>query len=532
MLWGLRITSLGTLASRVLGMVRDMATTSLFGAGTTLDALVVAFRIPNLFRRLFGEGAFAAGYLPVIATRFVEDRHAAWQLFTVTLAWLSVVLAGIVVVAELSCGLIWLVAGGEPATDLLLGLAAVMLPYLFFICLLAQLAATLQALGHFTMPALAPALLNVCWLIGVWIIAPALGANERQQVYLVALCVLVSGPLQIAPLVPALRRHGARLDYNWSQNTAALRRILTATGPMMLGLAVTQINTLMDSLLAWLLAYDPATAEGRTIDWLGGAERPFDVGAASVVYIGERLYQFPLGILGLAVATAIFPLLSRHAARRDWESLSDDLTLGARLTLFLGLPASVGLMIMAEPITRLLFERGAFTGEATARTSQVIVAYGVGVWAFCASPVIVRGYYALGDHRTPVRVGCLMLVVNLILNLMLVWPLAEAGLALATSLTGIAQVVMLAGLFSRFHAHLGWRPIAITLLCTALATAAMGTVTAGVLDVLPPKEGLAFELLAVAAPIAVGIAVFIAVAWLLRRHELAMLFGLRRTRDR
>jgi len=422
---GARVTSLGTLASRILGMVRDMATAALLGLshGGVMDAFVIAFRIPNLSRRLFGEGALAASYLPVVSAELEKDRAGAWRLVSVGLTWLAILLVVLVVLAEGLCGLVWLVWGDVPGVALLVGLAAVMMPYLLFICLAAQVAATLHALSRFTVPALVPAVLNLCWIVTAWLVAPRLTDDKQAQAYLLAVSVLVAGLLQLGIQLPALRASGFRFDYNWAASRAALGQIVRAMGPMVLGLTITQINTLADSLIAWGLA--AAGGPAQQIAWLpGGLHYPMRQGAAAAIYYGERLYQFPLGILGMAVATAIFPLLSRHAARGDRGKLGHDLTLGLRMVLFLGVPAGVGLILLADPLARLLFQRGEFTAHDAARTARMIACYATGVWAYCALPVLVRGYYALGDRMTPVRVGLAAVGLNLALNLLLVWPLA------------------------------------------------------------------------------------------------------------
>lgn len=346
---GFRVTSFGTLASRVLGMVRDMATAALLGLSGdgVMDAFVVAFRIPNLFRRLFGEGALAASYLPVLSAKLEHDRRAAWQLASVTLVWLAVILAAVVLVAEAVCAGVWLLYGDAPGMNLLVGLSAVMLPYLFFICLAAQVSGTLHALAHFSAPALAPTLLNICWLAAIWLIAPQWTDDKHLQAYVLAVAVLVAGVLQLAVQLPVLHRLGFRFDYNWQASREAVGEIVRSMGPMVIGLAVTQINSFFDSLLAWGLS---APADGSAkIAWLGGAiDYPLQQGAVAAIYYGERLYQFPLGLLGMAVATVIFPALSRHAARGQFDRLAEDLTVGVRLVLFLAVPASAGLVLIRK----------------------------------------------------------------------------------------------------------------------------------------------------------------------------------------
>jgi putative peptidoglycan lipid II flippase len=517
---GARVTSLGTLASRVLGMLRDVATAALFGlsGGGVMDAFVIAFRVPNLFRRLFGEGALAASYLPVITARLEKDRKAAWQLVSVGLTWLAVLLAGLVVLAELAWGAVWLAWGDVPGVGLLVGLSAVLTPYVLFICLAAQMAATLHALSHFSTPALVPVVLNVCWLVAVWIVAPHFAPDKQAQAYVLAGSVLVAGVFQLGIQLPVLRALGFRFDYNWAASRGAIGQIARAMGPMVLGLAITQINTIADSLIEWSLAAAPDGPD--TVGWLGGAVRyPMQQGAAAAIYYSERLYQFPLGILGMAVATAIFPLLSRHAARGDRERVGADMTLGLRLVLFLGVPAGVGLVMLAEPVARLLFERGEFTAADTARTARMIATYGSAVWAYCALPVLVRGFYALSDRMTPVQVGAGVVGMNLVLNLLLIWPLAEAGLAVATAVGSTVQASVLAVLFSRRKSPIGWAVLGATAGRTALATLVMAAAGYTALRLIPPTDTLVNELARVFVPIAASVAVFLAVYRLLRGRE-------------
>jgi putative peptidoglycan lipid II flippase len=522
---GAVITSVGTLASRVLGMVRDMATAALFGlAGKGVaDAFVIAYSIPNLFRRLFGEGALTASYLPVFAGQLEKDRRRAWQLASVLFTWLSVLLSGLVLLGEavlLAAGWIW---GDVPGVPLLLGLSAVMLPYLMLICLAAQLSSTLHALGHFSVPALTPIVLNVCWLAAAWLVAPCFAPDQESQAFVLAAAIVVAGAMQVLVQVPMLRRLGFRFDYNAAASRDALRQIGRTMAPMLIGLAVTQINTFNDRMMAWLLARAPDGPE--RIAWLGGAVRyPLQQGAATAIYFSERLYEFPVGIMGLAVATAIFPLLSRHAARGDSNKLGADLTLGLRLVVCLGVPAGVGLMVLAEPLTRLLFQHGQFTADDTARAARMTMYYATGVWAYCASHVLVRGFYALGDAVTPVKVAAWIVGLNLTLNLLLIWPLAEAGFAAATAVSAVVQVAALTRIFSRRKARLGWPALAATTARTLSATALMAAAGYAVLAALSPAGGLLGELMHVLVPLALSGFVFCAAYWLFGGRELAMFF--------
>jgi putative peptidoglycan lipid II flippase len=523
---GTIVTSLGTLTSRILGMVRTIATAALFGlAGRGVaDAFLFAFRIPNLFRQLFGEGALTASYLPVLTTQLDKDPHVARQLASVVVTLLAAVLALVVAVGELLFGLIWLVWGNVEGVGLLMGLSAVMLPYMLLICVAAQLTTMLCAARHFTMPALAPAMLNVVWLVAAalaWVWFPS---NQVAQAYVLACGVLVAGIAQVVVQLPMLRRLGYHFDYNWSAARQGMIQIGRNLMPMLIGLAVTQINTFNDSLIAWGLA---RAADGpECIPWLGGAvPYPMQRGAVAAIFYGDQLSEFPLGIVGMAVAVAIFPLLSRHAARDDRRQLGDDLTLGLRLVFCLGIPAGTGLILLASPIARLLLQHGHFEPEDTVRTARMIAWYASGVWAYCASQVVVRGYYALHDTRTPVRIAAWIVALNLVLNLTLIWPMAEAGLAASTSISAAVQTLALMIIFSHRHAPLGWRPLLVTVVRTVLSTLVMAAAVCLALMPLPNGDRLQSQLVQVGVPVVVGAAAYCGVYWLLGGRELGMLMS-------
>jgi putative peptidoglycan lipid II flippase len=436
-----------TLLSRLLGMLRDVATAWMFGASGSgvMDALVMAFRIPDLFRRLFGEGALTASYLPVISERLQEDRRSAEQLASATLASFTVLVCAIVVVCEIASAVL-LTREQSESVRMMLGFTSALLPYVLLVSLTAQLSATLHGLTHFTAPAIASSLLNICWLVGIGV-AVYTTDDKTTRAYVLIGSLLVAGTLQTLLQLVVLWQLNFRFRWNWTASRPYLKRVVGTMFPTLLGLSVTQINTLCDSVMAWTFSTGPAGP--ATISWLGDAVFPMKQGAASATYYGERLYMFPFGLIGIATATVIFPLLSQHAARGRLEQFGRDLTAGVRLVLFLAIPASIGMYLLAEPIVRLLFQRGEFTVEDTIRTAAMIRGYAIGVWAYCLIPVVVRGYYALGDLKTPVRVGLITIAANTGLNIMLMWQYSEMGLSLATAATSIVQVVVLVALFSR-----------------------------------------------------------------------------------
>jgi putative peptidoglycan lipid II flippase len=522
---GTVITSLGTLASRLLGLLRERATSSLFGvAGQGVaDALLFAFRIPNLFRQVFGEGALTASYLPVLTGHLENDPDTAHHLSSVVVTLLAAILMGFAAVGELLLGLIWLIWGDSPQVELLVGLSAVMLPYVVLICVSAQLSTMLYAAGHFRVPALAPTMLNIFWLVAAGVGYVWFSNNQVMQAYILAVGVIVSGVAQVAVHLPTLRRLGFRFNYNWSAARNGIVQISRNMAPTFAGLSVLQINTFVNTLIAWGLATKAGGAQ--TISWLCGVNYPMQQGAVASLYFSDRLCDFALGIVGLPVAVAIFPLLCRHADRGDHRQMGADMTLGLRLVLSLSIPAGVGLMLLAEPITRLVLEGGHFNPKDTVRVARLIDYYGAGIWANCAWPVVVRGFYALGDYRTPVRVCVWVVSLNLLLNLTLIWPLAEAGLALSTTIATVVQLFVLMAVFSRRQAPLGWRTLAATSVRAILATAAMAGVVYAVFPYMPVADTLLAKLTQVGVPVLVGAVAYCGAYLLLGGRELGMLWS-------
>jgi putative peptidoglycan lipid II flippase len=341
----------------------------------------------------------------------------------------------------------------------------------------------------------------------------------------VAICILLGGVVQIAVQWPALRRAGIVFRYQGSAIAGSLKNIWSGFFGTALGLAITQLNTLMDCLFAWGLA---ATAtSGSTMPWFGW-HYPLQTGATAALYFGERMYQLPLGLIGVATATVVFPRFARHAASNDRRRLGNELTGSLKFALLLALSAGVGLMLLAQPIARLLFEHGQFTHHDSQRTAGVIAAYATGVWAYCLLPVIVRGFYAVGDRRTPILVGAASMLINLTLDLTLVWPLGEIGLATATAVSAMFQTIVLTILFSRRHASLDWAELRRTLACAVAAVTAMALAVWATNDWLSrqfPSEhdSLLARAIQVAGPMTVGVLVYASIlggfAWLRSRTK-------------
>ncbi|HEY1786416.1 MAG TPA: murein biosynthesis integral membrane protein MurJ [Pirellulales bacterium] len=530
---GFWATTLATLASRVLGMLRDATTASLLGlaAGGVMDAFVLAFRLANLSRRLLGEGALATSYLPVLATELERDREAALRLAAAVLARLAGVLAVLVLAGEAVCGLLW-IASSPGDGRLLVGLLAALLPYLGFICLAAQLSATLHALGKFRLPALAATTLNLGWLAGAWWVAPYVAQTAVGRAYALAGSIVVAGALQAAIQLVALGRLGlsgriqkssmSPFSMGDKNGRLAWQRIVRPMGPIALALSVTQLSTLVDSSLAWLLTRP--TDGLAIIAWLPGSLLyPLHAGATAALYYAERFYQLPVGLLGVAAATVIFPQLSRHAARGDRTALAGDLTSGLRLVVCLSLPATVGLVLLAEPLSRLVLGHGAFDAADVARTVSTTRAYALGIAAYCALPLLLRGFYAVGDARRPLLAAAWALAINTLLDVSLAWPLGESGLALATAISSLVQLLVLGASFSRIHAALAWRELAAGALKATIATGALAVAVLLVCPAAPAGPMAAVAARLALATIAGGV-VFFAALWLLDSDELAMLW--------
>ena len=449
-----------TLLSRILGLARDAATAGVFGAGPALDAFTVAFRLPNLARRLLGEGALSAALLPALVRLKKEKGDAAADALAAAVAGRVAVGLGAAGVAAAAV-LIPLASGvGGLSADwrLLCGLTAACAPLAACTCVAAQLAAALHARGRFAAAAACPILLNLGWLLGVAAAARVLGggAAKADAVYWVAGAVGAAGFAQVAFLYAALRRAGFERRRPSPDTRAAVKAVRAAVVPVLLGLSVTQFNALLDGLLAWGLAApagDPG-AELLSSKWTGGVGYPLRAGAASRLYYAQRLYQFPVGVLGVAAGTVLYP---RFAAAAKGE-LAGAVLGGVRLTVFLGVPASVGLILTADLLTDVLLGRGAFDAADAAATASATACLAAGAWAACGLSVLTRAFYAAGDRRTPVRIGVWAVAVNLVLNLALVWPLGVAGLAAAGAAATCGQFAGLVLLFR--NAAPGWRAAA------------------------------------------------------------------------
>ncbi|MDP6925406.1 MAG: murein biosynthesis integral membrane protein MurJ [Candidatus Scalindua sp.] len=521
-----KTVSLCTLLSRILGLARDIICASFFGTSLAWDAFVVAFKIPNLFRRLFGEGALSAAFIPVF-TEYLETKSKkdAWELVNVTGTLLFIILGSMVVLAEISFSIIPTVFSLNSKWELVLSLLLITSPYVMFICMVAFAMAVLNSLKHFLMPALAPVALNACWILGVLFLTPAFGDTLDTKIFGVAVVILIGGMIQLAIQVPVLRKEGITFWPSFNFLHPGLKRIITLMLPIIFGLAVVQINVLMDSFIAIAFAKPPDGAEHFSLIGIK-IPYPLETGAASVLYYGDRLIQFPLGVFGIAMATAVFPYFSTYAARKDWTNFTDTFNQAIRVILFIGIPASVGLILLRRPLVELFYERNAFTAESTYRTSTVILFYAIGVWAYSTSHVIIRAFYSIQDTKTPVKVGAGMVALNLILNLTLIWFLREGGLALATAISATIQIIILFVLLRKRLNITGHKHIITSAIKTLTATFIMYVTCWIMLKIVPTGDGkLMVKFIRLLIPLTTALIVFFTVSFLLKSEELKYLYN-------
>jgi putative peptidoglycan lipid II flippase len=515
-----------TFASRLTGLVRDAVLAAALGLSSVADAFFIGFLIPNLFRRLFGEGALSAAFIPHYTDLLRQDRKLAQRFASLVLALLTVTLGLITLLGEgVLLALQW---SGRFHDDTLLALryAMVMLPYMPLICLVAMIGGILQVHGRFGAPAAAPILLNLVMIVAAVTGGFVLDLNSmRHTATIVAWSVLVAGVVQLGWQLIAMWRC-EQITLVFAGTGPALRGTLVMMGPMLVGLAVFQINAFLDSVIAFALA---AKADGPQTFALFGhvIEYPIRQGAVAALQWSQRLYQFPQGVFGIAIATAIFPALAHAAADTSpagQARLRTILQHGLRLTMFIGLPASVGLILTRVPLSRVIYERGQFELADAVRVAGILAGYSAAIWAYSMTHVLTRAFYAHKDAATPLRISMVMVAFNLVLNLTLIWSLGAAGLAWATAASATAQVVWLLAAIRKHIPHpvdayvwRGW-------IATAALSAVMGLAIAPAVILYDPtavsRSAAALQL---AVMVVGGAAVFTVGALVLRVEELTWL---------
>ena len=454
--------SLLTLASRVTGLVREQIIAATFGASAATDAFNVAFRIPNLFRRLFAEGAFSQAFVPLLAATRARDgdaaTHALIDAVATVLAW--ALIATCVLGVAAAPALVWAIGSGLEQFDTAVGLTRWMFPYIGFMSMVALAAGVLNTWRHFAVPAVTPVLLNLSVIGAAWLGGPRLAAAGIDPIYALAGGVVLGGVLQLAVQIPALARVGClpRIGLVPAAIARAARhpgvaQVLRQMAPALLGVSVAQISLLINTQIASHVA----------------------VGAVSWLTYADRLMEFPTGLLGVALGVVLLPQLSAAQARQDAAAYSGMLDWGLRLVLLLTLPCALALLLFPQALVSVLYHRGAFGAQDVAMTVNALRGYGVGLLGIVAIKVLAPAFYARQDTRTPVKIALGVLAATQLMNLAFVPWIGHAGLALSIGLGALVNAGFLLGGLLRqgvFRPHAGWRAFMLRVLLANLALGA------------------------------------------------------------
>ena len=495
-----------TLVSRVLGLAREIVAGHYLGTGLVASAFTVAFTIPNLFRKLFGEGALSAAFIPLYAQELRNEQSSgaaidpakslanAFAAASVNL--LCIILLGLTAIGELIiAAMILLDRSMLPDRLLTLKFTTIMLPYVLLICGTAFLGAILQVHKRFGAPAAAPIILNVCHVAVVLVGAKILHLHGRAHspetvglqttlAYWLSFFVLIAGVLQAAVLLPSLRAVGFRFEPVLHVWTPAIRKMLKLSVPVAIGAGVLQLSVLLDKGISVLLMQGvDAAGHAVTHFWFFGhwVRYPMEMGAPARLNLAQFLYQFPLGVFAIALATAIFPNLSAVAMEKDRERFKGVLRQGIEATLFEGLPASIGLILVREPAVRLLFQHGQINAHDADLISRSVLFYSAAIWAFSLQQILNRAYYAVHDTVTPLVMSVVTLAVNLVVELPLVWThLGEAGMAAGTLASFALQAAVMLWMLNRRVGGLGLGKSVGTVLKMFVATGLMWLACVGV----------------------------------------------------
>jgi putative peptidoglycan lipid II flippase len=500
------VFGLATITSRILGLVRDQVLAFYFGAGDANDAFRVASRIPNLVRDMFAEGAMSAAFVPTFTRQLtLHGRERAWHLASSVINALLLVTGIIVIVGIIFAEPLVRLFASEFAEipgklELTIYLTRVIFPFLTLIAVAAAMMGMLNSLGHFFVPALSPAMYNVAIVLMSLALIPFAPSLGVAPITIVAIATLVGGIGQLAIQWPPLRREGFRYRPVLDFRDEGLHRVLLLMGPGTLGMAATQINVFVNTVLA--------TGEGT--------------GAVSWLDFAFRLMYLPIGLFGVSIATAATPVISRMVAEQDFARIRSTLANALGLMLFLNVPATVGLMILAEPIVAVIFQHGEFTAADTIATARALQLYAIGLVGYSIVRIISPTFYALQRSRIPVMVSAASVVVNVGLNLTLVQVMGYRGLALGVSITALINATVQLWLLSREIDGLEGSRIASSTARTVAAAVIMGAVTWGThIGLLHAVPGGAFVLQAsrLFVTIMLSLATLVAAAQVLRIPE-------------
>lgn len=484
-----------TLLSRISGLLRDLLMANMVGASFLSDAFFVAFKIPNFFRRLFAEGAFNAAFVPSFAGLLTSDgRKAAVDFASEVMSVLLLVL--LVLNAVFIIFMPWILPLFAPgfATDaekfsLTVTLSRLCFPYILFISLVSLLAGMLNSLGKFAAPAAAPILLNLCMIFGL----VSLNALTPTPAHAVACGVFLAGIAQLIWLILACKREGALPGLVAPRLTQRVKSMLWLMAPAALGSSVQQLNLLVDTIIASTMP-----------------------NAVSYLYYADRLTELPIGMIGVAVATALLPLMSRQLKEGKLTAAQFSMNRAIEIILLFGLPATAALLVIAEPIIRVIYEHGKFTATDTVATYQTLMAFAIGLPAFLVVKVFAPGFYAMKDTKTPFKIAFVCVVVNLVLNLTLIHYIAHVGMALATSIASWVNALLLGGILYKRGIFRPDAALKRRLLRLSFATKIMAFLLIGLgilLDSYGSDHAKLKETLVLGVIVAIGGSTYLALAW-------------------
>jgi putative peptidoglycan lipid II flippase len=445
-----------TILSRILGFLRDVLIARVFGTGISMQAFVVAFRIPNLIRELIGEGAANAAFVPVFSEYLIKDKDELFKVVNIVFNFLFIILCLIMILGIIfSPIIVKLIAPGfikdSQKLNLTVLLTRIMFPYLVFIGLVAYAMGILNTFKAFALPAFGPALLNISLILSV-----IFSSFFSEPAFALALGVLAGGILQLVIQIPAIYKRGFRFRlFEIKFKHPALKRITRLLTPRIFGSAIYQLNVFMDTVFA-------------SLSHIVGE------GAVAAIYYANRLIQFPLAVFGIALSTASLPVMSEQVAMQDVEKFKKTVSFSLRSIFLVMLPSSMFLFMLAQPIIRILFQRGNFDTNSTAITSYALLFYSLGLVFFSGVKVISSAFFSLQDTRTPVKTTGICLIINIILNFFLMWPLKVGGLALASSISSSLNFLMLFYLLEKRIGKLESLLIIRSFLKIFLATLFMG----------------------------------------------------------
>lgn len=440
------LVSLMTFFSRIVGFIRDMVIAQLFGAGAGIDAFLLAFKIPNFMRRLFAEGAFSQAFVPVLSEyRTRESQQSVKELVDKVFGALGIVL---LIVSFLGVvGAPWFIrlfAPGFDSTDVRFGLACHLLqltfPYILLISLTAFAAGIQNTYRQFAMPAFTPVLLNVSLILAAWFLSPYF----KEPVEALAWGVLLAGISQLCFQIPFLAKLALLPSPKLDWHDSGVKRILRLMVPALIGASVMQVNLLVDTIFASFLP----------------------VGSLTWLYYSDRLLEFPIGIFGVALATVVLPHLSEQYAQNSHRGFSASMDWALRWILLIGVPATIGLTLMAGPMLAALFQYGRFSAHDAIMAARSLTALSLGLVCFLAVKVLVSAFYARQNTKFPVKVAIFAMLANVVFNALLIGPLAHAGLALASTLSSMINVLVLLYALLRQKIYIplsGWSSFALRL---------------------------------------------------------------------